>query len=136
MSEQLVREALEVALGTWATTNSVPVAWENVEFVPPTTVYARAYMLPGDKMSPFLAGAGRVFVGVFQVTLYMPQGFGTAPASALIASLDAAFTTTAPLAAGGVSVFIVRPMSAGPPLPVDSGTYAIPVSCEYRSPTE
>lgn len=136
MSEQLVREAMEVALDTWATANSVAVAWENVEFVPtPGSVYARAYLLPGDKQSPFLAGVGRLHVGVFQVTLHMPQGYGTAAASALVASLDAAFTTTAPLSAAGVRVFITRPMGAGPALQADTGAYAIPVSCEYRAAT-
>lgn len=135
MSEQLVREALEVALNTWATSNSVQVAWENTEFVPTAdAVHARAYLLPGDKLSPFLAGVGRVHVGVFQVSLHMPQGYGTAAASALVESLDAAFTTTAPLTAGGVSVYITRPMGAGPALPGDSGAYVVPVSCAYRAP--
>lgn len=134
MSLQLIREAMEVALSTWASANSVSVAWENVKFVPTADApHARAYLLPGEPQAPFLSGAGRVHVGVFQVSLHMPQGYGTAAASALVDSLDAAFTTTAPLTAGGVSVFIVRPMGAGPAMPGDSGAYVVPVSCEYRA---
>lgn len=133
MSQALVRRALETALNTWATSASVSVAWENVEFSPaPGTAYVRAFMLPAETQQGFVAGNHRQYLGVFQVTLCMPEGTGPAAADALVSSLDAAFTTTAPLTAGGVSVWIIKPMSPGPKLP-EPGLYAIPVSCTYTA---
>lgn len=135
MSAELVRRALETALDTWATTNGLSVAWENVEFEPTVgTMYARAFMLQADTVSRGIGQTHREYKGVFQVNLCMPQSTGPAAAQSLVALLDEAFTTTAPLSAGGLNVWITRPMSAGPAM-YDPGLYVVPVSCEYQAHT-
>lgn len=134
MSLALVRRALETALATFATTNSLTVAWENVTFDPPDpgTNYIRANLLPATTVSLGPGQTHRGYRGVFQVTLCLAQGSGPATAQSLAALLDAAFTTAAPLSAGGVTVYITRPMSAGPAFN-DPGLYVVPVDCEYQA---
>lgn len=132
MSQLLIRQAFEVALGTWATANSVSVAWENVVFTPPAGKYARAYLLPGETTSFDLTGAHRSYKGVFQVTLYMPQGVGMRATETLVESLDTAFQLTAPLSAGGLNVWIASPMTAGP-AGSDADRISVPVSCTYQA---
>ena len=135
MSAALVRRALETALNTWASTNSVQVAWENVEYTPtPGTIYARAHLLPATTITDGLAMTHRGYRGVFQVTLYTPQGTGSAAAHSLAALLDVAFTTAQPLSAAGLSVYISRPMTARV-AQFDGGAYVVPVDCEYIAHT-
>jgi hypothetical protein len=134
MTQALVRRALESALDTWATAQSLSVAWENVEFTPTAgTAYARSYLLPADTESLFLDRTDRAYTGVYQITLCMPEGTGPAAADALVASLDAAFSPATPLTAGGVTVTLRQPISRGPQLPGEPGMYAVPVSCYYAA---
>lgn len=135
MSEHLIRRAFETALQTWATANTLPVAWENVELVPqPDGAYVRAFLLPAQTFSDDLQRAHSVFRGVFQISLCMPTGAGPAAAEALVASLRAAFPASVPLSAGGLTVFITDPLSRGPGIP-EPDRYVVPCSLPYRADT-
>lgn len=129
-----IRQALESRTNTWAQaqTPAIPVAFENALFTPPPGRYARAFVLPGETVSDDMAGKHRRYVGVFQVSLYLPLNAGTAESAALIASLDTSFALTAPITISGFQVFLTSPMSPGPAIP-DGTRYQIPVSCRYRA---
>ncbi len=129
-----IRSAFETKVKDWAQAQSpvIPVAYENTKFTPPDGRYARAFVLPGETTSNDLGGKHRRYVGVFQVSLHLPNEGGTATASTLAASLDAAFPLTAPLSASGLKVFLTTPMSQGPALS-EGGHYRVPVSCRYRA---
>lgn len=130
MSHTLIRQAFEARLETWATANSVVVAWENVEFDPTTDqVYAQPFILPGATKDLFLDQTGRDFTGVFQVNLSMPLGTGAGAATALVDSLDAAIAGS--FTQGSIRVTRLSPMSPAPPLPV-ANRYVVPVSADYR----
>lgn len=132
MSQAIIRAALEGRLKTWADAEPVTVAWENVEFNPPTSAYLRANLLPNDTEMRDLQGRHRGYIGIFQVSIVLPIGVGAAAASGWITELDTLFSTETPITVGSVRIYITRPMSAAPALQ-DEGRYIVPVSCEYRS---
>jgi len=136
MSQALIRQAFEGSLATWAAaqTPPIPVAWENVSFTPPAGRYARASLLPGGTASDDLEGLLRSYLGLFQVSLCMPIGSGSAEAEALVASLDAQFSTTAPMTSGALTVYITAPMSAAAAL-AEPDRHVIPVACAYTAHT-
>ena len=136
MSHLLVRRALETKLKAWADAQApaVPIAFENVPFDPPVTRFARSYLLPLPVDCETLDGIHRNYEGVYQVTLDLPAGDGPLGGETLLASLDAAFSPSAPLTFSGLTVWITRPMSARV-AQQDADRYLIPVSCTYRADT-
>ena len=134
MSAPDIRRAFESRLSTWAAAQSLPVAWQNVSFSPPSSAYLRAFLLPADTDSRDLAGQHREYRGVFQVSICLPEGEGPGAGEALVSALDALFPPSAPMLINGLQVYVVRPMSAAPALQ-EPDRYVIPVSCEYRANT-
>lgn len=136
MSDALVRAAFESRVAAWAAAQvpPIPVAYQNVVFTPPAGRYVRVWLLPAPTQCQTFNGEHRQRRGVFQVDLCLPIGTGPAAASALAASLDAAFPLTGPMTQGSAKVFLLSPMSQGAPL--DGGThYTVPVSCTYQCDT-
>lgn len=130
MSNVLIRKAFETRLKTWADTNSLQVAWENVEFDPTTDqTYVQPIILPAPTKDLFLDQSGRDYRGIFQVNLSMPLGTGPGAATALVDSLDAAFSGS--FTQGSIRVTRLSPMCPAPPLPV-ADRYVVPVSAAYR----
>jgi hypothetical protein len=130
MSQILIRRAFETRLATWATAQSIDIAWENVEFDPVEgEPYAHASLLPAQTDHLFLDQTGRDYGGVFQVTLFMPLGRGAGATEALVASLDSTFAGS--FVQGSIRVVLLTPMSAAPALPVPD-RYVVPVSATYR----
>jgi hypothetical protein len=134
MTQAIVRRALETALNAYADAQSIPVAWENVEFTQPDTVYLRAFMLPAETTSADIGRVNRRFAGIFQVSIVSPTGTGPATTEAIAAGLSAAFDPAVPLSAGGITVWIVEPLSQGPAIQ-DRDRFVIPCSLPYAAST-
>ena len=135
MSQQFIRAALETRLKTWADAKPLPIAFENAAFDPPATIYLRAYLLPNVTQMLDLQGRHRGYLGLLQVSVYLPIGVGPTAAQVLVGELDALFSTETPITgSSGLSVYITRPMSAAPAQQTDQ-RYVVPVSCEYRANT-
>ena len=136
MSQTLIRAAFESRLATWAAAQSpaLPIAYENVPFTQPDGPYLKSYLLPAKTTSETLDRLHRHYMGVYQVSLVMPQSTGPGAAQLLVSALDALFPIQTPLLQGGISVVILQPMSAGPSIP-DDNNYVIAVSCQYRADT-
>lgn len=134
MSQAIVRQALEIALNTWAASQTpvVPVAWQNVEFIAPAGRYARAFLLPSPTASDTLDKTHRLYAGIFQISLVMPAGTGSADAEALLSSLVTAFAPQTPLVRSGVTVYIIEPMGAASAIQ-EADRYVIPVSAPYQA---
>lgn len=132
MTQAIVRRAFETRLKTWADAQvpAIPVAWENVPFVPPTGRYIRAFLLPARTDSQTLDRDHRLYQGVFQVSLVMPLNTGAGGAESLAASLDAAFDAS--FTQDGLRVYLLSPMSAAPAIS-EPNYFVVPVSAEYRS---
>jgi len=134
MTQAIVRRALESALKAYADAQSITVAWENIEFTQPDTVYLRAFVLPAETTSADIGRVNRRFSGVFQVSIVSPTGTGPAATETIAAGLSAAFPPATPLGAGGVTVWITEPLSQGPAIQ-DRDRYVIPCSLPYAADT-
>ena len=134
MSDALIRAAFETRLAAWGAAQSppIPIAYENATFTPPAGRYARCFLMPAPTECETMGGEHRRRMGIFQVSLCMPIGTGPGAAASLAASLDTAFPLTQPMTQGGVRIFLLSPMSAGPGIQ-DPDRYVIPVSCAYRA---
>jgi hypothetical protein len=135
MSDALIALAFESTLKAWADaqTPPIPVAWENVAFVPPANGarYVRANLLPLPADSTCVDGTGRTRNGIFQVTLCMPVEKGAGGARTLVDSLDAAFGGVS-ITAGGLQVWLTKPFGAAPPLQKPE-RFEVPVSATYEA---
>lgn len=131
-----IRYLLESRLKTWADAQSpaIPVAWQNVPFTPPATRYLRAWLLPAETGSETLDGAHRRYVGVFQVSVVVPQGTGPGAAEAIAEAIAALYPMNQLLSMTGLDVYIVGPMSVAQGLHSDD-RYIVPVTCRYRADT-
>lgn len=132
MSDALVRAAFETRVASWAASQVPPmqVAYQNKAFDPPPGTYVRCWVLPNPTQCLAMDGSHRERRGVFQVDLCMPMNIGSTSVQSLLASLDAAFPLSAPLQQGGISVFLLTPMSGATGRP-DGTHYVVPVSCIY-----
>ena len=131
MSQAIIRAALEGRLNGWATAQSIPVAWENVAFVPAVAQpYARAFILPANTVSADIGRANRRYEGVFQVSLAFPEGTGPGALESLFATLDAQFQPSSPIVSSGFQVWLSQPMSLGPQIP-EPGYYVRAASVPY-----
>jgi Bacteriophage related domain of unknown function len=105
MSEALVRTALQTQLATVAAVApALPVALENVNFVPPapSSPYMVAYVLWATPENREM-GRGHFLLGLFQVNCVYPLGGGTAPAVTRALLVKAAFPKGATFTSGGVN---------------------------------
>jgi hypothetical protein len=133
LSTKLIRSLYEQHLAAWAAARSLPVAWQNVPFTPPTSgLYLRAFLLPATTDSLDLEGAHRLYTGVFQVSIVAPSGQGSGAAEQLAADLATEFPLNLRLSSGGFTVLTISPCSQGPAIQ-DSSSYVIPVSFRYRA---
>ncbi len=131
-----IRALLEARLKTWADAQSpaIPVAWQNVPFTPPAGRFLRAWVMPAETGSETLDGAHRRYTGVFQVSVYVPQGTGPGAAETLAEAIAALYPMNDILDTTAIAVQITSPMSIAAGINAD-GRYVVPVSCRYRADT-
>jgi hypothetical protein len=136
MSDLLVRAAFESRIKNWAAAQSpaILVSYENVGFTPPTTRYLRCFILPAPTVSLDLARDHRQRKGVFQVTIVMPIGAGTAAAAAIQAALEVAFPINVYMTQSAIRVWLTTPFSPGPAIQ-ESDSFAVSVSAQYACDT-
>jgi hypothetical protein len=133
VSHKLIRAAYESRLKTWADarTPALSIAWENLPFTEPAGLYLRAYLLPADTDAPDLAGATRVYVGVFQVNVVAPLNKGAGEAMGVADELAALFVVDTQLT-NTITVQQTTPCRIAPALASDT-RYVLPVSFQYRA---
>ncbi len=135
MTQAIIRKAIETTLNTWAGTQSLSVAWENRAFTPTNgTTYLRAFMLPIATLSQDLGREHRRYGGVFQVSVCLPIGTGPGSGEAIVSALATLFDPATPLTEGGVTIYILEPVSAAPAI-LEPDRYVIPCSLTYRADT-
>lgn len=134
-----MRALIETRLSDWAANNELPVAWENVAFTPPTDAangdplaYLKFNLLPAQTRSDDISGNLRAWIGVAQITVFVPSGAGPAAAESWIKQLDALYPASQYIVGTTLSVLIRTPVSAGNGYN-DESYYAVPVSFEYRA---
>lgn len=136
MSNKLCRKAIESRLSAWASARvpTMPIAWENVPFMPPSGAYLRAFLLPATTSGIDLAGAGRTYRGVYQVSVVAPINAGPGFAEAIADELAALFTLNLRIAVTGLTLQVITPVTAAQGAQ-DATDYTVPVSFQYRADT-
>ncbi len=138
MSNKIIRAAFETRLATWAAARSpaLRIAYQNASFEPPADsgTYLRATLLPAPVDSLDLAGAHRLYRGVFQVDIIFKTGTNTGGATSIADELIALFPLNLGITQSGLTVYVREAMSDGPVL-VDAAMTTLPVFCSYRADT-
>lgn len=128
-----ITTALEAILGTWAESEGVPVAWDNIQFEPPTDgLYLISHDMPARPYSIDLAGECRVYPGVYQVSVVAPAGNGKAQARTLARRVAELFMENEEIPGDGFSAWVTSPPAIYPGVP-DGVSFTVPVSINYRA---
>lgn len=137
MSHKIIRSLLETRLKTWAAarTPALRIAYQNVAFTPNNgETYLRAFLIPAGTDSNDLAGAHRLYTGVFQITIVTSTGNGPSGAETIADELAILYPLNDRLVRNGLTALIMTPVEPGPELAEDTA-FALPVSFQYRADT-
>lgn len=131
MSIKKIRDALEAQLATLA--GSVPVAWENKQYVPKVgTAFLRARLLPAQTQNPSFGAVHNRETGILQVDVNMPSGYGSAAAANWAETIRNGFARGSSFTSAGVTVVILRQPSVAQALSA-ADWFVIPVSVSYQA---
>lgn len=128
MSYSLIRQALETRL--LELDDTIPIAWENVSFTPPSTIYQRAFILLATTSNPTFGDAHARESGIFQVSVVAPNGGGSAEAIEQAERIRNWFPRGLSLPKGDILVRILNTPSVAPAI-YETKNYVIPVSIPF-----
>lgn len=129
-----ISAALDVNLNTVASANSIPVAWENVDYKPTVgTLYLRPTLLPADT-DPFGTSydSSLDHLGIYQIDVIAPVDQGKGQAFTKADIIATAFSY-GELSYNGVIVTIKS--SSPSPGKRDGAWFILPVIISYQSIT-
>jgi hypothetical protein len=135
MSLAIIRSAFESRLSDWAASQSppIPISWQNAAFTPPAQArYLRAFLLPADTQDYGIADDVKSEIGVFQVSVCVPEGAGANPAEALADAIVALFPRALVMNRSGLDIQVSNTPSASPGTP-EPGLYVVPINIRYRA---
>lgn len=128
-----IATVLAARLGEWADAEGIPVAWENIEFTPPSAgLYLAAYDMPATPRTLDLGLRCRTYSGVYQVNVVAPAGTGRSDAEALARQVAALFPEGQEMQGDGFTCWITSTPAIFRGIPT-SVSYSIPVSLNYRA---
>ncbi len=127
---QTIMAAFNGALHSFATTEEIPVSWENVDFTPPSGPYLRGFLLPATTVAAGLGtSAHNMHTGVYQIDVIYPAGQGWGDCASMAEKVRKNYKRGSSLQSGAI---IIENASTGPAMRED-GRYKIPVSVNYRA---
>lgn len=112
---------------------AMPIAWENYEYTPTMgTAYLKVWLIPADNEVKTLGpNPWQERKGIFQVSVFEPQGIGFGIPKSKAAEVVAAFQSNTSFIYNGLTVIIDRSeILAG--RNDEKGWYHIPVNIRYR----
>ena len=132
MSNTIIATYFETILKTFADAQSPPllVAYEAVPFTKPTTPWLQCYLLPVATKDVDINGTRKRYRGIFQVTLWVPDGKGTKVEEILTDQIIALYPL---LPKGAVSVEATP--SAHRAMTDTTGWRGVPIDVPYRLET-
>lgn len=131
MSDLAVRRALETRL--LAMSPALPCAMENVAFTPTQgTAYQRANMLPAAPDNTMLGPREWMEIGIFQVTLFYPEGAGSGAAQERAEAVRTHFKRGTTVSHSGITTIVTHTPAKAPAYSRD-GWYVVPISIRYQA---
>jgi len=132
MSHARARRAIEVKLTAWAEDQAMPIVFGTEEFTPlEGQVYVRAFLMPASTTCLYLNASELEYRGIYQVSIYTPNGEPVSVPELIIDQLSALFPLDSRLDRAGFLGQVTEPVEQGPTIP-DPSRYMIPVSFTYR----
>jgi hypothetical protein len=126
-----IQTALESALA--AMMPALATEYSNMTLAPVIgTPWQRATLLPAEPANPEIGGALVQEVGIFQISLFYPIGFGSADALARAQMIRSVFKRASAFTSNGVTVTVERTPEIGPAL-IEKDWYHLPVRIRYFS---
>lgn len=123
---------LEARLGEWADEKGISVAWDNIQFDPPSgATYLVSHDIPATPYSIDLAGKAVVHPGIYQVNIVAPSGSGKSDVKSIATQVAELFPENSEIPGEGFSVWITAPPAIFPGI-TDAVSYTVPVSINYR----
>lgn len=77
MTQRTLRKEIEDKVAAWAATKSIPIAYENVTFVKPSTTFVELYIIPATTVNHTVAAKRATLYGIVQFNIYCKSGEGT-----------------------------------------------------------
>jgi hypothetical protein len=131
MSIQIIQSALEKRLETLSPV--IATAYENASYTPVNGVpYQRVSMLVNNPVDYSVAMDIREDRGIFQVSLYYPQGAGRGAAQARAELVRQLFDAPLTITMSGVAVHVAQSPHVGSGMQ-DGDRWVLPVSIYWRS---
>ena len=127
MTQRTLRKEIEDKVAAWAATKSIPIAYENVTFVKPSTTFIELYIIPATTVNPTVAAKRATNYGMIQFNIYCKSGEGTKKSEDLAQELIDLF----PVVPKVGTVSIEQTGSIMNPL-CDSQWRVLPVRIRYR----
>ena len=130
----VLRAAFEQRLSSWASAQSppIPIAYENVSFVKPTSgMYLECFLMPNVTMSRDVAASKERQLGMFQVNCWGPQGVGMGVLTTLAENVKSLFPVVPKIGLASIE----QPPHVGSSLNDQDGWKIIPVTIKYRYET-
>ena len=110
-----------------ASANNIPVAYENVTFVKPSTTFIELYIIPATTVNPTVAAKRATLYGMIQFNIYCKSGEGSKKSEDLAQEIIDLF----PVVPKVGTVSIEQTGSIMNPL-YDSQWRVLPVRIRYR----
>jgi len=131
--EVKIFRALTDRLDTFAAAQSLSIAKPGIAFTPTSgTAYLRANILPSMTDAITVDGVTNEYRGIFQVSVYHPEGGGILQPFETAALLTDYFATGTSVEHQGLSFIIQAPPHIGPAIE-EPGWIMLPVSIRYRA---
>ncbi len=127
MTQRTLRKEIEDKVAAWAATKSIPIAYENVTFVKPSTTFVELYIIPATTVNHTVAAKRATQYGIIQFNIYCKSGEGTKKSEDLAQELIDLF----PVVPKVGTVSIEQTGSIMNPL-YDSQWRVLPVRIRYR----
>ena len=127
MTQRTLRKEIEDKVAAWAATKSIPIAYENVTFVKPSTTFIELYIIPATTVNPTVAAKRATLYGMIQFNIYCKSGEGSKKSEDLAQELIDLFPVVPKIG----TVSIEQTGSIMNPL-YDSQWRVLPVRIRYR----
>lgn len=134
MSNGIVRAAIEGALAVWAAAQSpaIPVVFENMKYVPTVGArYIKGFLMPANTLNPSQGGLHKHYHGMYQISVYVPEGVGPGAAETLTKAIEVLFKSPTTIVHSGRNVSINRTPAVARGMPVEGGFWMVPVTIWY-----
>lgn len=132
MSRPDITSLLDARIGAWADKNGIAVAYDNVQFEPPSGIYLTCHDMPATPYAIDISQRAKVFIGVYQINVVIPTGDGRTEGRELASQIEDLFQNGLEIAGNGFSCYIVNEPAQYAGITTDT-TYTIPVSMNYRA---